>query len=189
MKLTATHEFTGFGDYWSGNGQRWDDNAGCLFAFYDGRTTLRDLVDQWVSDYWQGGDFDGKPGWDEVTSEDVHAAIMDCLTPAGRADYDSGALAECAADYAASNPSVCSDCGAELGEYHCVDCDYDDGDVVDDDDCTDCDDCSESPIAVILLVAEACDECGAIADLDDDDLCAGCADEYLRSVAVSERAK
>jgi hypothetical protein len=107
VKLTVSHEYSGLSDYWGGNGRRWDNDAGCAFAFYGAGTTLKDCVDQWVDDVWNGGDFEhngeGRDAWEEVTSDDVRAAILDSLTEQGRADYDSGAIAECAAEYAAIN--------------------------------------------------------------------------------------
>jgi hypothetical protein len=46
--LAATYEYQGFVDYWGGNGRRWDDDAGCLFAYLSNTTTVGDLVDQLV---------------------------------------------------------------------------------------------------------------------------------------------
>ena len=123
--LTVEHEFSGMGDYWGGNGRRWDNDAGCLFAHYGAGTTLRDCVDQWVDDFWNGGDCDSLPN--NVDSSDVRDAILASLTEQGRADYDSGAVAECAAEYAEIN-----------------------GIDEDDED----DDCCESPIWVILVEVE-----------------------------------
>lgn len=106
-KVRARYEFSGLPDYWGGNGRRWDDNAGCVFAYYDGRTTLRDLIDSAVDDFCMGGDFEPRCSdcdpWADITEDDVRAALLDCLTDSGRADYESGAIAECAADYAAIN--------------------------------------------------------------------------------------
>ena len=164
MKLSVSHEYSGMGDYWGGNGRRWDDDAGCLFAFYGKGTTLADCVDQWVDDYWNGGDCeyhgDGRNPWEGITSDDVRAAILDSLTRQGRADYDSGAIAECAAEYAAcSDPGVCRECGNSVGELHADDCVLllDNGDdpadefTVEEEDCDEEDDMSESPIWVILV--------------------------------------
>jgi len=98
-KVTVSHEFMGWSDYWGGNGRRWDDNAGCLFAYYGKDTTLKDCVDQWVDDFLSGGDCDSMP--EDVTSDDVYEAILTTLlNDRGRQDYHSGALAECAADIA-----------------------------------------------------------------------------------------
>jgi len=72
--LTISHEFQGHSDYWSGNGRRWDDNAGCLFAHYGPETTLADLVDQWVDDFIVGGDCDTFP--ESVTSDELRQAIV-----------------------------------------------------------------------------------------------------------------
>ena len=92
--LEASYIYDGFSDYWSGCGDRYDNNKGCLFAFYGSKTTLRDLIDEWVDDYFNGGDCDTMPK--HITSEMVRAALLDMLTDSGRADYDSGAIAECA---------------------------------------------------------------------------------------------
>ena len=99
--LKATFEFSGFGDYWGGNGRRWDDNAGCLFAHYSTDTTLRDLVDMWVDDFNMGGDCDSFP--ENVTGKDVRSAIMDSLTEKGREDYKTGAISEFSVEYANVN--------------------------------------------------------------------------------------
>jgi hypothetical protein len=150
MAVRATYEFSGMGDYWSGNGRRWDKDAGCLFAFYGPRTTLREIVDSLVEDYWGGGDCDEFP--EDVTSEMIREAIMtDMLNDLGRADVASGALAECAEDFAGAN------------DLH--------GDE-------DEDDCMESPIFVALIEIDVCPDCGAYvedADEYDDGLCADCA--------------
>ena len=95
MKLTVSHEFMGWSDYWGGNGRRWDTDAGCVFAFYGKDTTLRDCVDQWLDDFMTGGDFvDGCEAWDKVTAVDLRQAIINSLTEQGRRDYESGALCE-----------------------------------------------------------------------------------------------
>ncbi len=76
--LTVTHEYRGMSDYWQGNGKRWDDNAGCLFAFYGPDTTLTDCVEQWVDDFHSGGDCDSLP--DSVTADDIRKAILEAIT-------------------------------------------------------------------------------------------------------------
>lgn len=100
-KVTASFEFSGFGGYWGGNGRRWDDNAGCLFASYDHKTTLRELIDDLVNDFEWGGDCDSFP--EDISGDDVRTALMDMLTDAGRADYESGAVCEFAKDLADAN--------------------------------------------------------------------------------------
>ena len=149
VKLTVTHEYSGLGDYWGGNGRRWDDNAGCLFAFYGAGTTLRDCVDQWVNEFCAGGDCDSLP--DEVTEDDVRNAILAALTDQGRADYESGAVAECAVEY------------AEINGF--------DGEE-------DEDEFDESPIWVILVECEVCSECGKADEHAIDDICAECAAKH-----------
>lgn len=175
--ISVTHEYSGFSDFWGGNGRRWDNDAGCLFAHYVAGTTLHDCVDQWVEDFNGGGDCDSFP--DEITSDDIRAAILDYLTEQGRADYKSGALAECAVKYAEANDfDKCQECGKSLGDRHEFNC----GkaaircpDVVQDD-CNEDEDDYESPIWVILVEIEVCDDCGAAVDTDGDNLCVDCAD-------------
>ncbi|MHC4301007.1 MAG: hypothetical protein ACYS7Y_27345 [Planctomycetota bacterium] len=149
--ITATFEFSGMVDYWGGDGRRWDDNAGCLFTSYSTDTTLRDIVDGWVNDFCAGGDCDTLP--EDVTESDVRAAILDMFTEQGRADYESGALAECATEFAECNDL---EAGVPL------------------DDQEDEDTWGEYPVCIVLIECETCAECGAWADLDDDDLCAEC---------------
>jgi len=99
--LTATYLYAGMGDYWGGDSDRWDDNAGCLFSSYGRTTTLRDIIDGWVEDFWQGGDCESMPL--DISEDDVREALLKMLTPAGRADYANNSIAECAADFAACN--------------------------------------------------------------------------------------
>lgn len=76
--LTVTHEYMGMSDYWQGNDKRWNDNAGCLFAFYGPDTTLADIVEQWTDDFIGGGDCDSLP--DSVTPNDIRKAILEAIT-------------------------------------------------------------------------------------------------------------
>jgi len=100
-QLTATFLYCGMPDYWPGHGDRWDDNAGCLFAYYDHTTTLRQLIEEWCDDYCNGGDCDTFP--DVFTQDDVRNALIGMLSPQGLADYESNAIAGCAADYRDAN--------------------------------------------------------------------------------------
>lgn len=102
-KLNVSFEYSGFADYWSGNGRRWDDNAGCLFAYYGPRTTMRELVDQHIEDFNSGGDTVEKEAFDQFSDEDVRAAILDMLTTEGRQDYDNNAICEFALELAKEN--------------------------------------------------------------------------------------
>ena len=152
--ITVEHEFCGWSDYWGGNGQRWDDNAGCLFAYYDKRTTLRDCVDQWVEEFCAGGDCDSFH--EDITAEDIREAILTTLlNDRGRADYEAGALAECAADWAS----------------------YSDDDEVEED--------CESPIWIILVKYDKCPDCDNPSGEETyDELCDSChkkhyGDEYV----------
>lgn len=148
MKITVSHEFAGWCDYWGGNGRRWNRNAGCLFAYYDKDTTLRSCVDQWCEEFWQGGDCDSFP--EEVTQEDIREAILASFTDQGRADYDSGALAECA---------------RKVREIYADDLDEDDID--------------EWPVWIILVEIEACPDCNAPSgDHTLDGLCNQCQEKH-----------
>jgi hypothetical protein len=156
-KLVASFEYSGMPDYWGGNGRRWDDDAGCIFASYDRGTTLRDIIDDAVSDFNSGGDCDSFPS--DITDKDVRAALLDSLTSAGLADYHCGALADCAVEFANCNPMVCRECDAPLGDVHDDNCmfrdDLDDDEqesfYVEESDCADDDYCSDSPFVVFLL--------------------------------------
>jgi hypothetical protein len=73
--ITATYEFDGFVDYWEENGRRWDDDAGCLFAYLHKGITCREVVDQLVQDFQDTGEFD-HPIWNDVSDEDIRAACL-----------------------------------------------------------------------------------------------------------------
>jgi len=174
LKLTVSHEYSGMPDYWGGNARRWDDDAGCLFAHYGSGTTLRDCVDQWVDEFLAGGDCDNMP--EDVGDNDVRDAILDSLTEQGHADYKSGALAECAAEYAYDNDlNGCRGCSAKIDESHEEGCseipeDWDENEecgVIDDDIDEDDDDMSESPVWIILVECEEDEESWTLAQYDD----------------------
>lgn len=173
--ITITYEYSGLSDYWGGNGRRWDNDAGCLFAYYRSDTTLRDCIDQWIEDFNGSGDCDSFP--DEITSDDIREAIIDSLTGQGRVDYESGAIAECAVEYAkANNFNECQECGKSLGHRHEFNCSKADihCPVVVQDDCVEDEDDCESPIWVVLVEIEVCDDCGAAVEIDGDNICADC---------------
>jgi hypothetical protein len=159
--LTATHEFSGMGDYWRGSSKRNTPTDGCLFAFYGAETTMRDCVDQWVDDFWNGGDCEAMP--DDITQDDVRAAIVEALTEKGLADYNSGSLCEQAIEYGLNNPRVCRDCAEAEGDNHFPDCSaMEDLDPEDDtvmlEDCAEEDGCDESPIWIISINFESADD-------------------------------
>jgi hypothetical protein len=132
--IETTFLFSGMGDYWKGDGDRWEDNAGCLFAYYGAGTTLRELVDQWVDDYLSGGDCDSFTI--DIDDGEIRESIVETmLSDSGRADYANNAIAECAIEYADANDIVASD----------------DDDDDDDDDFGDDFDDGESPVAIILV--------------------------------------
>jgi hypothetical protein len=95
--VSATFLYAGMCDYWGGDGDRWDDNKGCLFAYYGRDTTLRGLIDQWVDDFCRGGDCDSLP--EDVTENDIKSALLDMLTEEGRRDYDNDAICEFSRDW------------------------------------------------------------------------------------------
>jgi hypothetical protein len=194
MKISVTSEYVGMPDYWSGNGRRWDDNAGCLFAFYNDETTLRCIIDQWVDDFWGGGDCDSFP--EEVTSDDIRAAIMDSLTDEGRADYQADALCGPASDYEVEWEACESVDDVEIGDDVKID-NIDDDEVIgevtkvtetsifveyndklyrrDPEDVykrVDDNDCCDSPMWVVLVEIETCEDCGEC--VNDDDECPKC---------------
>ena len=173
MKLTISHEFRGMSDYWGGNGRRWDADAGCVFAYYGKDTTLRDCVNQWVEDFWNGGDFDNShldnDPFADVTEDDIRAAILESMTEQGRADYESGTLCDGAADWEGdSDKWSCSVCRqsvtvesyeyAEIGCPYCAECDRE---MERDDDAEYC----ESPVWILLIELEDYE------DEDEWDLC------------------
>jgi hypothetical protein len=96
--LSMTYKYSGYSDYWSGNGDRWDDNKGCLFAFYGPNTTLRDLEDQLVHDFIMGSDCDQKQAFDDISESDIRKAFQEMLSPDGREDYRKGVLWEGASE-------------------------------------------------------------------------------------------
>ncbi len=157
--LTARYEYAGFADYhWGCSGEDY-----VLYASYGRGTTVRDIVDQLVSDSYTGPASEDLP--EEVMDGDVRAALLEMLSDAGRADYESGAVAECAANYATE--SECGECGRSLAD-------------VDDDMCPDCDtwiDEGESPIFIVILDYEEAEEetdSSKCPDYDDHDGCAYC---------------
>ncbi len=91
-ELTVKHEYFGLSDYWGGNGKRWDDNAGCLFAFVSHDTTLQECIDQWCDDFTMGGDCDSFP--ENVDYDQLYKALIDSLTPQGKIDLENDALCE-----------------------------------------------------------------------------------------------
>jgi hypothetical protein len=188
MLVTAEFLYAGLPDYWQGNGDRWDDDKGCLFAYYGAGTTVRDIIDGAVDDFLAGGDCDTLP--EDVTDTNIREALLACLTDEGRADYHSGAVSEFALDYAdTNNLNKCRGCDTSVGEMHDADCphritfedcpEYDGCDilVVEYDDCNEYE-CCDSPMVVFLIRAEVCEECGKIAEHHTDELCADCAKKH-----------
>ena len=198
MSVTADFLYSGFPDYWSGDSDRWDDNNGCLFAYYGARSTLRDIVDSAVNDFCAGGDCDTLH--EDVTEEDIRAALLGCLSPAGLADYESGALSEFAQEYADANDfNECRDCGEAIGNYHDSECprkDYDVDGYVTEEDCDEDDEYGDSPVCIFLIKTEVCSRCGKLADHYVDDICEDCytrdweiGDEVITEVCTDDDGK
>lgn len=74
--VTASFLYSGVGDFWVGNGRRWDDDAGCVFASYGPGTTCGEIVDQWVDDFNSGGDFVGKDAFNEVSDAELRSELQ-----------------------------------------------------------------------------------------------------------------
>ena len=149
-KLTASLDFVGYSDYWRGMSDR-GRGHGAAFAYYNGQTTVRDLVDQWVDETWNNEhDFEDLP--ESVTQDDIRDCILAAFTDAGRADYESNALCEWAADFDGENE--CVHCEQRIGELHSEDCDYyEEGEdiEVERDDCIDQCGCLEYPQAIMEI--------------------------------------
>jgi RNA polymerase-binding transcription factor DksA len=129
MKLSATYLYSGLPDYWSGNGDRWDDDKGCVFASYGSRTTLQQLVEDAVSDFNMGGDFESFP--EDISDDDVREALLESLTDQGREDYYKEVVWDGAVEYMEINGfDRCKDCGNYIGTEHSDECEFaPDGDV------------------------------------------------------------
>lgn len=92
--VSASFLFDGDIQYWGGDGDRWDDNKGCLFAHYGPETTLKDLVESWVDDS-QNGDLDEKEAWNDVSSDEIRAALVEMLSPEGKKEYSNPKAGSC----------------------------------------------------------------------------------------------
>lgn len=185
-KVRASYLYSGISDYFSGYGC--NNNEALLYSFYGRGTTLRDILDELARDAWDGCDAERIP--DGITDEQIREALIGMLTEQGRADYESGAVAECAAEYADANGlGRCEHCGEKIGTPHAYDCAVlvqlaEDGEIddnyevdvrVEEEDCAD-EDCGESPVIVVVLEWEVCEDCGAYTDvLVDGCVCADCA--------------
>ncbi len=137
--LTASYLYSGFADYFAGHRVAADGGRKefLLYAYYGRNTKLVDIVDQLVSDVWDGPSCEEFP--DDITDSDVRDAIMTtALNTHDRADVDSDAIAECSSEYAAD--AECA-CGASLT------------DVADGDPCPvcGCTDHGESPVFIVVL--------------------------------------
>ncbi len=145
-KLTASFVYAGYSDYWGGHGDTIceDYSEHLLYAFYGRDTSLKDIIEQLVEDSWTGPASETLS--EEVTEDDVRKALLDMLTKEGRANYGSGAVAECSAAWTDENTlEECPECGHVSDSEECPEC----GHVFDDDYDY------ESPIFVAVLTQYA----------------------------------
>lgn len=75
LSISARYQYDGMVDYWSGNGRRWDDDAGCLFAYLHRGITCLQVIDQLANDYADTCDFD-HPIWQSVSSEGIRKTLL-----------------------------------------------------------------------------------------------------------------
>jgi hypothetical protein len=145
--LSASYLYAGYSDYFGGHGETdcEEYSEHLLYAFYGRDTSLHDIIDQLVEDSYNGPAGETLP--EDVTQDDVRAALLDMLTDEGRADFLCGAVAECSAAWTAANPLEDCPCGNYTpdgeGDEECPEC----GNVFDNDNYDD----FESPIFVVVL--------------------------------------
>ncbi len=133
--LIASFLYSGYSDYFSGYGCI-EGREHLLYAYYGRHTTLHDIIDELVEDSYTGP---ASEELSDISDDDVRKALLGMLNDEGRAAYESGALAECAADM--DRLTECPECEAELDdvEYDC---------------CPECDKWfhdDESPVFIIVL--------------------------------------
>ena len=101
-RVKARFLFSGMSDYWGGVSRRWDKDAGCVFAYYGTNTTIKELVDAWVTDYIEGGEcnFDA-----DISAREVEQAIVKILCAPADREYAEASDSPCglARDYADAN--------------------------------------------------------------------------------------
>lgn len=137
--LSASFLYSGCPDYFSGHACK--ESEYLLYAYYGRYTTLRDIIEELVDDSWNGPASEDLP--EEVTNSDVCKALLDMLSDLGRANYWSGAIAECAANM--DRLTECPDCEVELDGDTEYDCCPECGEWFDQD---------ESPTFIVLLTYE-----------------------------------
>lgn len=138
--LNASYLYAGYSDYFSGYGcaDDADHSEHLLYAHYGRGSTLRSIIDQLVEDSWNGPGGETLP--DDITQDVVRAALLDMLSSNGRADYDSGAIAECSAAIEAFDE--CPNCDESLNDDDYEDCPHCGASL---------DDYSESPVFIVYL--------------------------------------
>ncbi len=137
--LTASFLFSGYSDCFRGYGCADEEGRTehLLYAYYGSETTLHDIIDQLVEDSWNG--YAGETMSEDITQDDVRAALLGILNDRGRADYESGALAECSVNL--DFDGECPDCGDDITGSEC-------------DNCGHCHNLGESPIFIVVLDCE-----------------------------------
>lgn len=110
--LIASFLYSGYSDYFSGYDCIDNDEYSeyLLYAYYGRSTTLRDIIDQLIDDSWMGPTSEELP--EEIITNDVRVALLAMLSDEGRADYESGAIAECSADM--NRVTECPKCDVKL---------------------------------------------------------------------------
>ncbi len=123
-EVSALFLYSGYGDYWSGDGERWEDNKGCLFFNYNHTTTLPELIEGWMEDMLQGGDLDSMTF--EIEDSQIKQALIDMLSDEGKAEYDLGdkaPIAGIAKDFLSCNFELAEMNDEQLEEF------YEEGDL------------------------------------------------------------
>jgi len=94
-KLSARFVYSGDSSSFGGHGcaDDADHSEYLLYASYGRDTALHDIIDQLVDDACDVPEC--------CTDDAVREALLDMLSDAGRADYESGELSECSAEFAA----------------------------------------------------------------------------------------
>ncbi len=134
--LIASFLYSGYSDYFSGYGCI-KGREHLLYAYYGRHTTLHDIIDELVEDSYTGPS-SGELS-DDITNSDVRKALLGMLDNKGISDYESGALAECAASM--NHLTECPDCGDDLSDED-IDCCPECGEWFDQD---------ESPVFIVVL--------------------------------------
>lgn len=118
-EVEALFLYSGYSSYWCGDSERWEDNKGCLFTFYDHTTTLPELIEGWMEDFLMGGDCDSFP--EEIETDQIKQALIDMLSPLGKVEYkqgDNAPICEMAEEFLDNNPELKNMNEEQLKEFH-----------------------------------------------------------------------